>query len=143
MVNQMIHHHAPDDRHARHGENLVTTSQQLPRLHYVLIADRRQRRPRFRRFFIKRSQKLLLISSFRLLVRRLTVRRSIVEFFSMDGHGCPSGKRSNVASQPSERAGLIVWLPVPLLVGNEFKRLSRVLHFLVKFTEHRLADSHS
>src|SRR5258708_2945398 len=142
MVNEMIHHHASDDHHAQHSEDFLTTSTYLPLFHYVLIADRRQRRPLFRRFFIKRRQKLLPIFSFRLLVRRLTVRRSIVEFFSMDGHGCPARKRSNVTSQPSERAGLLVWLPVPLLVGDAFQSLTRVFHFLVEFAEHRLADSH-
>src|SRR6202035_1266542 len=93
-------------------------------------------------FSVECRQNILAIFSFRRLVRRFPTRWSIVKLFGVDGHSRPTRKRSNVPCQPSDCAGLLVRLPVPFLIRDTFERLTGISHFLVEFTEHRLADSH-
>src|SRR5258708_24506074 len=44
--------------------------------------------------------------------------------------------------KPPDRAGFVVRFPFPFVVGDAFENFAGVLHFLVKFTKHGLADSH-
>src|SRR6266852_1572268 len=141
MVNQMVHHHAANTSYARHGEDLLTTGEQLPTLEHFLIAHGSERGARLRGFLVEHGKNILAVFSFGRLVRR-AVHRSIVELLRIDGHGGPSGQRRDVPGKPADRAGFVVRFPVPFVVGDAFENSAGVLHFLVEFTKHGLADSH-
>src|SRR5260370_9813762 len=102
MMNEMVHHNAADDGHARHREDLLTTGKEFPRFQHLLVANRRERGARFRRLLVERRQKILAIFRFRRLVRRLPTHRRIVELFPIDGHGRPAGKQSDMARKPAD-----------------------------------------
>src|SRR5260370_41366114 len=53
MVNQMVHHHAANTSYARHGEDLLTTGEQLPTLEHFLIAHGSERGARLRGFLVE------------------------------------------------------------------------------------------
>ncbi len=142
MVNEVIHHHAANAGHARHGEYLLAAGQQLPAFHQLRVARRRQCRPRLRGFLVEHRKQILAILDFRRLVRG-TIHRSIVQLLGFDGHGGPSGQRGDVSGEPADRSGLLVRLPTPLVIGYAFEDLTSALHFLIEFTQHRLTDCHS
>src|SRR5258707_2298380 len=142
MVNQMVHHHAANTSYARHGEDLLTTGEQLPTLEHFLIAHGSERGARLRGFLVEHGKNILAVFSFGRLVRR-AVHRSIVELLRIDGHGGPSGQRRDVPGQPADRSGFIVRFPVPLLVGDALENLAGVLHFLIDRKSTRLNSSHA
>ena len=45
-----------------------------------------------------------------------------------------------MAGEPAERAGLLVGLPVPFVVGTALEGLARACHFLVVLGKQRLSD---
>jgi len=46
----------------------------------------------------------------------------------IERHRGPTGHRSDVACIPTDSSRLVVWLPVPLLIGTAFQDFAGVLH---------------
>ncbi len=140
-MNHVVHAHAPNTSDPRHRKNLLATRKQLPALHDLLIADAGESRSRFRTAFVKRRKKLLPIRDLRRLESRAAHGR-IVQFLGVNGHRDPFRHCADVPGKPAQRPGLLMRLPTPLVIGHALEHLARVLHFLVKFCQHRLSNSH-
>src|SRR6266436_5365722 len=59
VVNQMVHHHAANTGYAWHGEDLLTTGEQLPTLEHFLIAHGSERGARLRGFLVEHGKNIL------------------------------------------------------------------------------------
>ena len=141
MVDVVIQDHPPNAGHARHVENFLATGKQFPVFHHFRIAHGGKRGTSLGDILVEFSEQLLAIANLRRF-EYWAAHGRIVELPRVDRHRQPAHHRGDMAGQPTDGSGFLVWFSVPLVVGNAFESLASALHFLVELTKHHLSNGH-
>src|SRR5260370_1717083 len=141
MMDKMVKHHPSNASHAWHGEDLFAAGEQLPPFHHLCVAYVGKCGASLGRVLVELDQQALAVFNFRWLVSWAAHRR-VIELVGVEGRWQPAHHGRDVAREPSNSSGFLVGLPVPLFIGTSFEDLARVLHLLVKLSQHHLSNGH-
>src|SRR6267143_2223574 len=141
MMDKMVKYHSSKARNARHVENFLAAGKQFPVLHHFRIAHVGKRGARFGDILVEfREQLFSVFNLWRLVAWAIRVR--VIRLLGVDGHWQPSHHAGDMAGQPADGSGFLVWFPVPFVIGIAFEGLARALHLLVELTKHHLSNGH-
>src|SRR5260370_1219896 len=141
MMYKMVQHHSSKAGNARHVENFLAASKQFPVLHHFRIAHVGKRGARFGDILVEFGEQLFSVFNLWRL-EAWAIHGRVIELLGVDGHWQPSHPGGDMAGQPADRSGFLVWFPVPFVIGNALEGRAGALHLLVGLTKHHLSNGH-
>src|SRR5579883_454752 len=136
MVDDVIEKHDAKCVITGHGEKSSAVALHGPGLLELLVGDRGEGAAR-------------IVAALRKAIEQFSVpfdfwnaRGRGLEYRRGEDHEAKAWERGHVARHPCKRAGLGLWLPIPVGGGDPLESSLRAGHFLVEFAEKQFVDWH-